>query len=209
MEIDKGAGISQKEKIFPIIIPEKLPLSAHLLDQPPFTWAREDPSLIPEDFFSRPEGWYGFCRTVLYRQTPFDRDNVSRKQWWNLLQTLRSSDCINREQYPSERIFEIGAQLRNWFEANYPFIKDYIERNKNDYVFGGVNPRRRIGGKWRTPTYAAYLHDRIAREKRAPWFGLVELLPAEYSTIREIQEAIPPKSPVNRIFRLRKILAEK
>ena len=207
METDNKVGalslIKRGSELY-VVVPEKLGEKTHLFDQPPFTWARENPDIIPEDFFTDENGWYVFCKTIFNSKEPWSKYSTDARIKYK--KTLRRYRHVDETKYDFLAAVEVGTRLRESLEQNYPFIIDYVKDYQSIFIFS-LNPRKR--GKWSVLTYAAYAVEKAELEKLSDahkWTNLAEELPASFFTPNEVKSAIPPKNSRNREYRLLKAL---
>ncbi|MCH7730405.1 hypothetical protein IID21_02615 [Patescibacteria group bacterium] len=188
------------------IVSEFLESDQHILDQPPFTWARIDPNLVPNDFFVHDNSWYFFTKTVLGSRHAFMQTELNDYALKEFKSSVNKQKIINEEKYSFDDILAVGEKLFSELEFHYPYIVDYFRENERTYSFD-LNPRKI--GRWRVSTYAAYAVRKQVYEKAKDvrqWAGLAEELPSSFSLPEDVKEAMPAKSRANKKFRLIKAI---
>lgn len=184
-----------------VVLDEILPEDIHLLDQPPYTWAREDPDIIPEDFFTEEYGWYIFCDAVLgYKGT-----GVGGK----LRESLEEYDYMNQKKYDRKEIMRIAKKFKSTLDDKYPLASNYVQNYGEFFTFVTEPKKRKTDKHFEVLTYPAYV-DRVKEAgEAAKWVGIEEERPSAYSTSEEAREAMPAKSRANKQFRLLKSIGLK
>ena len=177
-------------------IPEFLPLTASPLDQPPFTWIRDDQ--LPQDLFSpaNENGWYSFLAHVF--------SNGGRLQ--SYIQGV--AKIINSKYSADDRL---NMQKNIILAArSYPLIFEYFAHFKEVSSYT-LNPQRKKDYRYndRIDTYASWVYKNRKREEVLRWEGLADLLPAGLteSDANRMVAALPGKGSTNRFFRLKRAVS--
>lgn len=171
-----------------VVVPEYLGEQQNILDQPPYSWLREDTDILPPDIFvDDSSGFAGYMRAVaLYKEA------------WEVKKLFTSP-------------YQNGVQLRIYrgrtylSDDNFHLAIDYLYKiwttsTKDRYDVNG-NPRK-TGFKFPVPlSYVAWRLQQEQEAERRQLTGLDELLPV-LSTSSSVLNAMPPKRRVNKYFRI-------
>lgn len=168
-----------------ILVESHLGPTQNILDQPPFTWLRENTDILPPDFFLNPEE--GFVVYVARL--------VPKVALWEVKRVLSEK---HRDQAMSR--VHTGEM---WLATNFPMAHEYLYANWQRRC-GYDNKGNRLTRGFSPPpalSYAAYRVREERQKDQARWVGLAALLPG-LETAEDIGAAMPAKGKVNVYFRL-------
>ncbi len=190
-----------------IAVPETLPPDVHPIDQPPYTWAREDFEHKYPDFFLKANGWYPFAGRTLANPSPL---SIYSYDVARFRKALRIHQYIDLSLYDYDEIFSLGNQLRDELKNTYPYSLDYLIKYGADFTWT-LEPKSIHKMQLSIPTYSAFAYEWYRKTTtgiHSEIWGIEEILLDELSLsdADKVAQAIPPVRAINRAFRFRKAI---
>jgi hypothetical protein len=185
----------------------------HILDQPPYSGLYE---LVPDNFFQGPESqptrearmfrFLDDLRSFHWmhaKSLPATREGfteVNADDWLN--DVLNSINPDARKQRSVQDIL-IRLQSIERELSHYPYAEKYLVDKKEGFDKDGF-PQRDPQEKGYHPemTFAAYQHAQISFSRDAKLAGISKELPGGFTDAETVKDAMPPKHPVNTMYRL-------
>lgn len=128
-------------------IPDKLPFGVHPFELPPFTFLHVA-EIIPDDFFTNPNGIYPFLNLSLTPITGgYDLKAVREKEeikplgraksLWRSINPSKEQYAINR-RYTSSEVLKVAWQVYKHL-IDYPYLSEYVLETRSQFK-NSLNP---------------------------------------------------------------------